>query len=141
MKPCLDHLRPALRFFTPCTFCTITRMSSSSPGSAESQHVRIGHYFRQPRLHISFVSWCFSTSVRPMIQLAEYVIPLATQTVTAPDTVSTWLVTILMIASTASLGRHKLSFRAWAVFGLLPAPHLKLPASPQSRRLTHATWR
>jgi len=42
-----------------------------------------------------------------MLQLADTVIPLATQTVTTtPDTVrvNTWLVVVLMMANTASLG-------------------------------------
>ena len=59
-------------------------------------------------LTFSFVPWCcYSTSVCPMLQLADTVIPLATQTVTTtPDTVrvNTWLVVVLMMANTASLG-------------------------------------
>jgi len=107
MKPCLIPLTLAFRFLWWYTFCTVMQISSTSPRSEESQHVRIGRYVRHPRLHnflrapVLFLNLGASYASTGGYQNCSSHTAIPTQTVTTPDTActSTRLCVILMMAN------------------------------------------
>jgi len=137
-----------LRFLTPCTFCTITQISSSGPGSAESQHVRIDRYVRHPRPHIF---------LRALVLLLDLGVSYASTGRYRNPSGHTGchhhprhrpckhMVSCGLDDGQYCLTGVNISYiserELYSRSGFSQLRHLNLPASPQSHRLTHATWR